>query len=428
MKFRYLLALFLLVCANAPLWAADDDDSESKGPPPEEIPDFNHLDEYIYTPKSTLNYGFRYSAGIKANFSGNGLIASPEAALDHTTPDISRTYHDGTVNPDGRTMTVDTGDGISIVVPIIPDGKTNTWSYVSPSQITSDGFLQLHQYSAQTMDNEFHTTSRKGDMGWELTSARDMGRLAKRLTWSLVGGMSVNDIQSATQSSVAATLYTVTDTYNLYGQTPPAAPYTAPSTSTQTAVDQNGNPTTVIGGVGQTVTVDTTTLISSAPIASTASATPITAASGEVINHFKLHGSYVTFRGGPELSYELSPHLHLNISGGPALIYAGSQFTVDEVLIPATGGDIIDTLSDTQQKLLLGYYADATLQYDFTDRSGLYFGAFYQNAGSYNQNANTGSNTAANSAYGSTLGVGSYNTKVDFNETEGVRTGVSFRF
>ena len=98
------------------------------------------------------------------------------------------------------------------------------------------------------------------------------------------------------------------------------------------------------------------------------------------------------------------------------------------MLLAPTGGDIIDTLTGTEQKLLLGYYGDATLQYDFTERSGAYFGAFYQSAGSYNQNANTASANATNSAYGSTIGVGSYNTKVEFNDTEGLRTGVSFRF
>ena len=294
----------------------EDEEQSTNKAPPEEIPDFNHLDEYIYTPKSTLNYGFRYSAGIKATFSGNGLIAAPEAALDHTTPNISRTYHDGTVQPDGRSETIDTGDGVTVVVPVPNDGKTNTWSYVSPSQITSDGFLQLHQYSAQTLDNEFHDTSRKGDLGWELTAAHDMGRLGKRLKWSLVGGMSVNDIQAATQNPVSARVMTITDTYNLFGQTPPAAPYTAPSTTTQTVVDQNGNPVVQHRRRGRDGDGRHHDLAEQRPDFLSRTVDTERGRYDSVVNHFKLHGSYVTFRGGPQLVYSFSDKLHLTSAPG----------------------------------------------------------------------------------------------------------------
>jgi len=419
MRYRFCLVFLLLALSIVPLRAADDD-SESNKAPPEDIPDFNHLDEYIYQPKSILNYGFRFSAGIKASFSGNGIISAPESLPDAFAPNISRTYHDGNVQPDTRTMTVDNGDGVSVTVPINPDGKTNTWVYVSPAQLTPDGFMQFHLYSAQTLDNEFHSASRKGDLGWELTVSHDLGRLSKHLSWSLFGGMSVNDIQAATQTSINAAVTTVTDTYNLYGQTPPPAPYTAPSSATQTVVDQNDNPVASNTSLSQSVTVDTTTLLSNSPISRTVDTS---VNDTTVINHFKLHGSYVTFRGGPQLVYSFNDHLHLNISAGPALIYAGSQFLVDEVLLPETGGDIVETLSNTSSKLLLGYYADATLQYDFTERSGVYLGAFFQSAGSYNQTADT-----SGASYGSAIGTGSYTTKVEFNDTEGIRTGVSFKF
>src|ERR1700691_6156568 len=114
MKSFFYLGLLLSMLAIGPLRAADDqDDSETNKAPPEEIPDFNHLDEYIYQPKSILNYGFRFSGGIKATFSGNGVVAAPEAFVNGTAPNISRTYHDGNVQPDTRTMTVNNGDGVA---------------------------------------------------------------------------------------------------------------------------------------------------------------------------------------------------------------------------------------------------------------------------------------------------------------------------
>ncbi len=397
-----------------------DDDDKKSAAAPEEIPDFNHLDEYIYQPKSVLNYGFRFSGGIKASFSGNGTIASPEASVDTTSANISRTYHDGKAEPDSRVVSVSNGAGTTVSTPITPDGKTNTWGYDSASQITSDGFMQFHLYSAATKDTQSHEASRKGDLGWELTVAHNMGHLTKNLSWNIFGGMSVNDIQAANASSVLADVHTLTDTYNLFGQTPPAAPYNAPSTSTQTVVDASGNPVTNSTGAPVTQSVDTSTLLGNAPINSVASDSLNTT---QVVNHYKLHGSYATFRGGPQFVYNFSERLHLNVSVGPALIYAGSNYTVTEVLLAPTGGDIIDTMSDTTSRVLFGYYGDVTLNYDLTDRSGLYIGGFYQSAGSYTQNV---SNTGA--VYGATTGPGLYSTKVEFNNTEGVRTGVSFKF
>jgi hypothetical protein len=111
---------------------------------------------------------------------------------------------------------------------------------------------------------------------------------------------------------------------------------------------------------------------------------------------------------------------------GAALLYAGSTYEVDEVLNAPTGGEIIDKLTDTTSRLLPGYYVDATVQYDITERTGLYFGAFFQNAGSYTQTASA----SANSAYGDASGTGSgnYKTSVDFADQQGIRTGVTFKF
>ena len=99
---------------------------------------------------------------------------------------------------------------------------------------------------------------------------------------------------------------------------------------------------------------------------------------------------------------------------------------MNEVLIAATGGEIIDTLTDTTSRLLPGYYADATVQYDLTDRAGLYFGAFFQDAGGYSQTAQS----TQGSTYGdaSNQGTADYKTQVNFADQEGFRTGLTYRF
>ena len=204
MKF-FRLALVLSAAAVCVLRAQDDEKAKA---PPTEIPDFNNLDEYIYVPKSTLNYGYRFSTGIKATFSGHGQILSPEQVLDENAPNVSRTYHDGTVGPDGRSLTTDNGNGTNSSTSLNSvDGKTNTYTYDSQSQYTTDGFLNFNLYSA-AISNTSVTQKAKGNSGLEVFVAHDMKKLTKHWEWKLFGGMSINDIQAASAGFVTAKVTT----------------------------------------------------------------------------------------------------------------------------------------------------------------------------------------------------------------------------
>ena len=419
------LALVLsavVLCARA---ADDSEDKDKQQKAPTEIPDFSNLDEYIYQPKSTLNFGFRYVTGIKAKFWGSGQIGAPEALPDPTAPDISRTYHDGTVQPDTRTGAVDNGNGTTTSVPIAPDGKTNSWSYDDSSQLTSSGFMQFHIYSAQITDNTVHDESGKDNLGLEVSEARDLRDFGKHWSLKLFAGFSTNDIQAAAMSPVQANITTVTATYDLFGQTPPAAPYSqsGSSSTAQSGSNSTGGSNTDINGATVNQTVSTTTLLGSAPLNTTTSSE---VDSSTVVDHWKVHGAYATLRGGPMLVYKFNDHLHLDFGAGVALIYAGSTYQVSEVLMAPTGGEIIDTLTDTTSRLLPAYYVEATLQYDLTDRTGFYFGASLQNAGGYTQTAVSNLGSAYGDASGT--GTGEYKTRVDFDNQEGIRSGLTFRF
>lgn len=408
-----------LVCAAASLCvlhAQDDDQQQQK--PPTEIPDFNNLDEYIYVPKSNLNYGFRYTTGVRAHFGGNSRILAPEATpAGFENPNNARVYHDGAVGPDQRSTIVDNGNGQNATNPVsAADGKTNSWSYTDQSQLTSEGFLQYHIYSDTTTDTGTHDKTGKGNLGMELYTAHDMRKLTKHWEWKIFGGMAINDIQASTIAHVNSTLNTVTDTYDLYGVTPPSAPYSSPSSTSINVVDSSGNTVTDSSGNTVTQSVDSSVLISAAPIASNLPTGGVnTADTTSALEQFKLHGAYVTFRVGPQLMYDFNDHLKLSLSAGPVLIFAGSTYQVNAVLTPPTGAQIVDTVTNTTNRLLPGYYVDATLQYDLTDRTGFYFGAFDQSAGNYLQTA-----TSPNG--------GAYTTKVDFDNQNGVRTGLSYKF
>lgn len=370
--------------------------------PPTEIPDFSNLDEYIYVPKSTLQFGFRNLSGPKTSFSGKGKLLAPENIGTPTNANETRLYHDGNVSSDARTTTVDNGDGTSTTVPVPNDGKTNTWAYASDKQLV-DGYMTFHSYSASVSDTTVRTQDAGRTSGVELSVAYDMGKVFKRFDWSIIAGVGINDIASTMKGAVQADITTVTDTYSLFGRIPPAAPYSAPSNATTTVTNSDGTTSSD--------TADTSVLIGNKPVDRN---TAITSNSTSVNNRWKLKGAYFTMRAGPSLAMQFTSRLKLSVSAGLAVVYAGTTYSVDESFLPDTGVEMKDSVKDDASKFLVGYYADATLQFDVTERTGFYMGAVYQATGSYDQTIAT-----ANA---------NYTTKIDLNNLNGLRAGMTFRF
>ena len=436
MKFLRLFCILSIACvsslhAQGRASAGGDDEDQKNKQPPVEIPDFSNLDEYIYQPKSNLNFGMRYISGVKSHFAGNGIIGAPQFLSDPSAPNIVRLYNDGRVDPDGRTSTIDNGNGTSSSVSVRGDGKTQQWQYATSSQVTTDGYMQFHIYSAQTQDSLSHSVAGKGTLGMELSSSRDMGNVnfGKNLSWKLFGGMSINDIQDAYMTKVSANVTTLTDTYDLYGQSPPLAPSTEGANSTSVSLtDLSGNPVLDSAGSPITISVNTTTLISNAPVNRSISSA---VSSTSVTNHWKLHGAYAEFRGGPILVWSPRERLHFSLSAGPALLYTGTNLTVTSVLQPVSGPQIVDTVASDKNIILFGVFADATVQYDLNERAGLYMGVFYQEAGGYKQNVDgKGASAMLNGSYNDVTNAftGTYSAKVDFTNQTGFRSGLAYKF
>lgn len=376
---------------------------EERQAPPTEIPDFSNLDEYIYVPKSTLHFGVRNVSGPKTSFSGKGKLITDALSGTATGTNENRIYHDGSVSVDGRSTVVDNGDGTSSTLPVPNDGKTNTWSYASDKQLTADGYMAFHTYSAEIIDTNIRSRDASRTSGVELGVAYDMGKAFKRFDWSIIAGVSMNDIASSMNDTVQARLTTITDTYNLFGQLPPAAPYSAPSSVTTTVTNADGTTSSD--------TADTTTLLGNAPVNRTPT---VTEDSTSVRNRWKLKGAYYTMRAGPALSMQFTTRFRATVSAGLAVVYAGSTYSIEEAFTPETGAEITDSASDETTKFLIGYYADATLQFDATERTGFYVGAVYQATGSYDQAI-----SSANANYA---------TNIDLNSLNGLRAGLTFRF
>lgn len=411
--------LALLVFASAVGLARAQDDQNRQ--PPTEIPDFSNLDEYIYEPKSTLIIGVRHLSGAKTQFYGKGTLAAPEAATDFSTANILRIYHDGKVQPDARTATrvdssgnpvIDSVTGVQAADPIAPDGRTNTWNYTDAKQATEDGLLAFHTYSAEIVDPTIRRKDVSSAAGVDVAVSRDMGSLfGTRASWSIIAGVSMNDISAKTSANVQAALTTITDLYSLDGQVLPAAPYTAPSSSSSSVVDSSGNAVVNSDGSASTAPTDTTVLLGNAPVDRT---TKTAIDSTSVSARWKLKGAYFSFRAGPAVWVPFTTRLRASVSAGPVVVYAGSTYSVVQSFQPDTGVEISDTSSETSNHVLPGYFADASLQFDLTTHTGFFAGAVFQSAGSYTQ---TLDNAAAH-----------YSTKVDFANQNGLRAGMTIRF
>jgi len=418
-RFAFCLAILATCAVRA-------DDSGDHPQPPEEIPDFSNLDEYTYVPRTTLNMGFRFIfTGPKTSFWGYGTLPSPENIGPANVANIALTYHDGTVSPDGRTVSISDGNGGSTSVSVPSDGKTNTWSYVNASQIGPDGNINFHYYSATISDPTAHDRSGVANNGVELTGYRELGKLGKHFTWGLTAGFSITDIRSTVFANVNANVTTITDTFDTYGQMVPTStlPYTSPGSISQTVVNSSGSAVTQTTGTTVSQTYDDSVLISNEPI--NRSTTTVNT-SAEVTNIYNIEGAYETFRLGPTLSMPLWSKFKLSLTAGPALLYVGSDFTVNEYLLPPTGDPIVQPIEKENNRLLIGYYADLSLSYALTDTAGFYLSALYEGAGGFNQSV--GSQDVIYNEVPEPAGQSSYSTHLNFDNQSGVRAGMTVKF
>ena len=382
MKFlcRALCVLFIAVCA---LRAAQEEESP--------LGDFAPLDDdlVLYIPKFAVKLGFRGIGGVKTSFGGKGVLFST-ADLDSSVGTADRRYHDGYVLLDTRTVFDPSGNA----VPITPDGRTNTWSFLdNTKQVTPEGLIAMHSYAVSTTDSSFTEKDPGTGFGLELSLDREIGNVfGTKMKWGVVGGVSVNQIYSTTSGGLAGNVTTTTDYYSLGGQAAPTAPFTGPT----------------FGG-----SVDTTPLLGSDLLQRT---TETNTDSAAILSTWKVRGAYMTFRAGASLFVPISNRFSAMMSAGAVLVYAGSTYDVTQTFKPDTGDSITQYISDGASTLLPGFYADASLQFAMNDTAGLYVGAVYQSSGDYTQDALSAD------------GNSKYSTRVDLSSLQGIRAGVSFKF
>ena len=406
---------FLVLCLLTATAAYAEEDAAPE--PPSNL--FFDTDVYVYEPKFTLSYGMRSLSGAKSAFSGTAKITDASQRIAGVTgTGEDRIYHDGAVRVDPRGVSVDDGNGGSVNVPITPDGKTNSWGFGEAKQILPDGTIAMHAYTANIIDAGPRSKNPSSTYGAEVALKREMGKIAARFVWNLDAGLSLNDIHSKMSDKERATITTVTDAYSLGGAPAPLPPYNSPSTTSVAVIDAAGNAVTNADGSAQTVNVDSSTLLGNEPETRT---TTVAVDNTSVTNRYHLRGAYFTFRAGPSIIVPLTAGLRATFSAGAVLVYAGTTYSVEQDFVPDTGQEIISTVSDTENRLLPGFYADASMEFWLSPRTGFYLGAVYQNSGSFTQSIiSNGSPGLPNTA--------NYATKVDLSNLEGFRFGVNYRF
>jgi len=385
---RFFPILTLSVAAALAPYAALAQSTSNTDPakPESELPNFDFGDLHVEQ-KFDMSVGFRAISGPKVTFSGHGnTLGDSSLALDPSITDQARQYNDGFVGLDQRPGNQ-------------TDGKTNTWGMVDSKQLVNGGQdVAMHVYSAEIIDGGIHRSEQGSDFGAELLVTRDMGKIGKRLEWKLFAGFSANSVSGAARDSVTASITTIRDLYSLAGQKLPSGPpYTAPS-FTPDPDDKDK-------------VLETTVHLGRAPDSQDIG---IDVGDAQVFNAWKLKGTYLTFRVGPTLIYDITDKIKLSVSAGPLLMYSGTTYSVESLFVLETGGEIVTRMEDSDSKVLTGYYGDATLHYMITDRAGFYLGAFFQSGDSYSQNLDDGD--------------AHYAADIDLESLNGFRAGLQYKF
>lgn len=390
-----------------------------------------------YVPKTTVSIGFRMLSSSGSVAYGN--LGRVDSTLP-VVPPISagpadRIYDDGVVSKDSSTSRAEEATADTTTIPgryliyktvTVEDkdtdgnvtgtheeqvlnnnylayaaGVTRGWAYSNESQLTGDGRIAFHTYSASSQGGTaFKDTG--ASAGVEFQVNRMMGKMSGRTEWGITAGIALNGINNKTSGTVLSTLHTTTDLYNLNGQTLPAAPYSGPSFGE--LLDSAGN---LVNSVG----LETTTPLADTP----SSQTSATTVDGVNVNgRWQVHGAYFMVRLGPSVRAQLTQRLGLSASLGLAGAYAGSIYSASESFeMPNSDGVMIATADPEQSrmtKFLSGYYADLNLEWAATERTGLFGGVSAQQFGDYEQVLN---GRTAN---------------VDLGSTVGIRGGVSIKF
>lgn len=353
MKPTSFLLLTALLLGSAPALPGETTPPPTLPAPPPLPPQLTR-DAVTRSPTSNVfRVAFRVLDGPSVSFANLGDL--PPSAVGAPTGIMDRFYADGRVLRDARRD----AEGN----PIPDDGFTNTWRYSQSSQITDEGNIAFNGFQVSSMGAATETDA-KTSMGWEIVYERRFGSFGDRTFWGLLVGAGMADINARSMETIVARLTRTTDVYSLGGATPPAPPYTAPSSA-------------IVDGE----VVDTTVLLGNQPISRTT-----TESETEVVGDWQLKGAYYTFRFGPTLRVHLANRFALQASVGGSASYYGTEFRVRERVAAQANVPAGQFVDDSEKSAwMTSFFAEATAEYWITRGTGIFVGALYTGGGDYSQ-------------------------------------------
>ncbi len=383
-----------------------------------------------YVPKTKISIGFRMlNSGGKVDFSNLGAVPTIRTIAPNSKGAVQRVYDNGTVFTDaaranekdaaGNQISVPGGryqvlitnaDGTSFVnedlISYTP-GLTRDWDTQTARQFGRPGYVSYNNYS--TTSGGGSASNKQGAIsGVEFQISRDIGRGSRNFQWSLMAGITLNDINSKSAGTVTSTLNTHTDyyAYNVNnGQPLPTGIYASINQFGE-LFDSNGVQINPFG-------LEKAAVLS---VVSTPSLSTDTALAGAAVvnGRWQVKGAYFMFKLGPALRTQLTDRLGLTASLGLAGAYAGTRYSAWEAFANPDLADreiaTADPISSTTTKFLKGYYADVNLEWTANETLGLFGGFTAQQLDAYEQKLDGRS------------------AKVNLGSSVGIRGGVSIKF
>lgn len=395
-----IFALGLSVLIAAPLSAQEipeEPDPEAKAkaeaqgfrlPPQLRRIDYRDANPWV------LHANVRYSQTESAvTFGGLGGITSTRNIPGADQTDFAlRQYDDGgvaldalrtseidadgnqTSTPGGRyEVTNDDGDVTGEFLSFTP-GQTRDWAYINDSQIVN-GQLSLNTFATESTGSSFSRDADGSGLGMELAVSRRLMKLGRKTELSFSANVGITDFQARAKERITANLITTTDVYDVFG-TAPAASYLAPDFDA--LFDDIGN---IINSEGFETTVPLQQITPDRRI--------VTIPNGaNVEGEWAIDGAYYSIRLGPEIRTHFSERLAITAGAGFLGAYVGSDFTVSEFL-DLDGYSVFSTIgvseTENMSDLIAGFYAEATIEFWFTQRTGIFLGATFESIDDYVQ-------------------------------------------
>jgi hypothetical protein len=242
-------------------------------------------------------------------------------------------------------------------------GQTRSWGYLNPEQDNGDGTISMNSFSTQSTGAAFQRDAESSELGFEMAVSRRLMNFGRKVELNLSGSVGLSDFGASTSQRISADLVTLTDVYRVIGDVPSPANF-----PTFDGV-LSGPGGTIIGSVEDSPPLQQVTQDRRFS----------TVADGaDVEGAWSIDGSYYSFRFGPELRGHLTERIAFAAGAGVLGALVGSDFSVAEILdldgYPTLRG-VGFRGTDSVSEFLVGYYAEVSIEYWITQRTGFFLGA-----------------------------------------------------